>query len=93
MSTPHPKNYVAMQPGIRHAAEMFTARIQMTWCPSEDSYTVSVTVYEGAEAQDLRSEVVGPNIRALDLGTALRLAEQDLLDLERRSRNPFDDIT
>lgn len=88
-----PTAYVATQPALRHAEEMWTGQLQLVWCPAEDSYTVSVTVLEGTEQQDLRSQVVGAPVAALDLAATLRIALGDLLDLERRTRNPFDDLT
>lgn len=92
MQWPYPRNYVAAQSGIRHNDEEWHAAITLVWCPSQDSYTIGVTLHEGADGGDLRSEVVGPPVGPIDLPGALRCAVTDLLDFERRTRNPFDDL-
>jgi len=93
MDLTHPTNYLAVQPAIRHADEEWHVAISLVWCPRADSYTIGVTLTEGSEPGDLRSEVVGPPVRAMDLATALRHAWQDVLVFEARTRNPFDDLT
>ena len=88
-----PKQWVAMQPKLRGRDEMYQAAIRLTWTPDTDSYTVAVTVTDGADLDDLRSEVVGVQVGTVDVGWFLRLAVGDVLDLVRRTRNPFDDLT
>lgn len=84
--------WLAVQPALRHSEEEWHAAITLVWCPARDSYTVSVTLHEGADGGDLRSEVVGAPVGSLDLARQLRNACTDLIDFERRTRNPFDDL-
>lgn len=87
-----PTDYIQIQPALRHSEEEWHAAISLVWCPARDSYTVAVTVHEGADGGDLRSEVVGAPVGSIDLSIALRHACSDVIDFERRTRNPFDDL-
>lgn len=92
MPVPNPPQYIAMQPALRHSDEAFRATVQIAWSPGDGLYVVAVTVVEGEDPGDLRSEVVGPLVGPLDLGWVLRTACSDLLGLVARSENPFDDL-
>lgn len=93
MAVPEPpRQWVQMQPKMRGPHEMYQAAITVTWTPDSDTYTVGVTVTDGADLEELRSEVVGPEVGSVDLDWFVRTAVGDVLLLARRSRQPFDDL-
>lgn len=83
---------VRMQPALRHRDEMFTARLQVVWCPVDEDYTVSVTVLEGVDQDELRSLVVLHPQRLPGARLDLYRGTLAILELLRRTTDPFDDL-
>lgn len=93
MPLPGPRQYISMDPRFRAPGERFRAQLQIAWSPDDELYTVSVTVWQGEDESDLRSCVVAPPVGWLDARPLAHCALTDLLDLVRRSGDPFDDLT
>lgn len=89
-----PDQWISMQPAIRCGDEYFFATAQVAWTPDTTSkmeVTTSLKVTQGEE-RDLRSLVVAAPVGYAMLPIQLRTLGQDLLDLVRRSANPYDDL-
>lgn len=92
MPVARPKQYVAMQPRFRAPDERLRAQIQVAWSPGNDEYVLAVTVYSGEDDSELLSCVVAPPAGWLDVRTDIHSACFDVLELIRRSDDPFDDL-
>lgn len=92
MPVARPKQYVAMQPRLRAPDERLRAQIQIAWSPGDDEYVLSVTVYSGEDDSELLSCVVAPPADHVDVRTDVHSACFDVLQLIRRSGDPFDDL-
>jgi len=81
-----------MQPRLRGPDERFRAQIQIAWSADAEEYVLGVTVYAGEDDAELLSCVVTPPMDWLGIRHELHMAGFDVLELVRRSGDPFDPL-
>lgn len=92
MPVTRPEQFISMDPRLRGPGERFRGQIQISWSPGDDCYVIGVTVWQGEDDQDLRSLCVAAPTDWFGARAVAHSALFDLLELVRRTDDPFDDL-